>query len=80
MFLDRAKAVLHVGGHTGQEILDYAKRGLKVLWIEANPELFSRLQANLRGFPKQRCLLGLVGSEENQEKPFYISNNDGASS
>lgn len=79
-FLDTAKGVIHIGAHRGQEIRDYAKRKLRVLWIEANPETFPHLQANLRGHSKQKCLLGLIGSKNNKQKGFYISSNDGASS
>lgn len=79
-FLDQARGILHVGGHHGGEILDYAKRKLRVLWVEANPEIFSRLLANLRGVPRQKALLGLLGSEERNAREFYVASNDGASS
>jgi len=69
-----------VGGHDGGEILDYAKRNLRVLWVEANPLIFPKLLANLRGVPRQKAVLGLVGSEDREQREFFVANNDGASS
>jgi FkbM family methyltransferase len=69
-----------VGAHNGGEILEYAKRKLKVLWVEANPEIFPNLVANLRGVPRQKAILGLVGHENKENRQFFLASNDGASS
>ena len=79
-FFKTAKGVIHSGAHNGGEILIYAQHKLPVLWIEANPEIFPRLLANLRGIPRQYALCGLVGSQRKPNVEFHISNNDGASS
>lgn len=79
-FLENSTGLIHVGGHTGQESLKYAKFNLPVIWVEANPEAYIRLLANLRGIPKQKAFLGLIGRKNLKRKKFYLSNNDGASS
>ena len=45
-YLRKLSGVIHVGAHAGQERDLYAKYGLRVLWIEANPEIFARLVAD----------------------------------
>ena len=79
-FLDASKGVIHVGAQRGQERYDYAKRKLRVLWVEADPDMIPHLRANLRGFPQQHCIQGLVGSCAEPHCRFYVANNDGASS
>jgi len=79
-FFSSAKGVIHIGANNGGEILFYAQHKLPVLWIEANPEIFPRLLANLRGIPRQVALLGLVGSQRKENVEFHVSNNHGASS
>jgi FkbM family methyltransferase len=42
--------VIHVGAHEGTEISNYQAMGVqKVLFVEANPVVFERLEANLTG-------------------------------
>ena len=77
-FLEKAKKIIHVGAHRGEERYEYAKRGLHVLWIEADPMKMSGLQENLRGFLNQRCLQGLIGSSTQALCEFHIASNDGA--
>ena len=79
-FLKKIKGVIHVGANTGQEIKLYYEYGLSVVWIEPIPDVFEKLQSNLKGFPKQVALMGLVTDRENAEYQFHLANNNGASS
>ena len=79
-FLDGAQGVVHAGAHHGEERYEYAKRGLRVLWIEADPGHMLILRANLRGFHRQKCFQALLGAESESRCAFHISTNDGASS
>ena len=79
-FLDRSRGVIHIGAHYGEERFEYAKRNLKVLWIEADPFHIPILKANLRGVPMQNCIQSLLGSKSCSSRKFFVANNDGASS
>src|SRR5882762_6712763 len=59
-FLARISGVIHVGAHAGEERDQYAKLGLRVIWIEPIPEVFERLQANIAGYPDQRAIQSLI--------------------
>lgn len=44
------RGVIHVGAHEGEELATYRKIGFRrILFIEANPEVFRRLEARLAG-------------------------------
>jgi FkbM family methyltransferase len=79
-FLKKIKGVIHVGANTGQEIQLYAKFGLSVVWVEPIPDIFETLKNNLRNFPKQMALNGLVTDVDNEEYQFHLASNNGASS
>lgn len=79
-FLDESRGLIHIGAHYGEERLEYAKRNIRVLWIEANPEHIPILKANLRGVPMQSCMQSLLGSKSCSNRKFFVANNDGASS
>jgi FkbM family methyltransferase len=79
-FLPRTRGVVHVGGHVAQERQLYAKYGLNVLWIEPIEENFTQLIQGIVAFPKQRALRRLITDVDDQEYPFHVSNNTGASS
>jgi FkbM family methyltransferase len=79
-FLRHVPGVIHVGANTGQERDLYEKHGLRVIWIEPIPEVYSRLQHALLRYPKQRALQYLVTDRDDAEYAFHIANNDGASS
>ncbi len=77
----QASGILHLGAHFGQERERYAQLGKSVLWVEAHPEIFARLQRNLIKYPKQRALCALLAEIDGQLATFYRSNNaDGVSS
>ncbi len=79
-FLNRASGVIHVGANTGQARVRYAKRGLPVVWIEPIPEVYAKLEENIRPFPRQVALRYLVTDRDDGEYAFHIANNDGKSS
>ena len=46
------RGVIHVGAHEGTELSSYQAMGAeKILFIEANPVVFERLQANMAAYP-----------------------------
>jgi FkbM family methyltransferase len=79
-FLNHVNGVIHVGGNLGQERDAYARRGLSVVWVEPNPEVFERLQRLIADFPGQRALSYLVTDKDDRIYPFHIANNEGQSS
>lgn len=77
----RTKGILHLGAHLGQEAAAYADLNKPVVWVEALPNLHSRLANHVKQFPGQRAMCALLGDRNGIQKTFYISNNaEGASS
>ena len=72
--------VLHVGAHSGQESFFYNQLGIKVIWIEAIPEIYNQLIKNIQPFPSQSAFLALLGEQNKSNVEFYLSNNERASS
>ena len=79
-YLRRLTGVIHVGANEGQEREIYELFDLDVLWIEPIPDVFRRLQANIKPFPKQRALQYLVTDQDEGHYAFHVANNDGESS
>lgn len=79
-FLDSSRGVIHVGANLGQERDFYASKNLNVLWIEPIPEVFSKLEASISGFPKQRAICRLITDTDKRKYTFHIASNEGASS
>jgi len=92
----RGMTVVHIGAHHGQEAKRYSSLlARKVIWIEANPDTFETLQANIREFrsrppgivnrllsiapPEHVCVNALITQEDGVEHEFFQFNNDGAS-
>lgn len=74
--------IIHVGAHLGQELDFYESLNpKKVLWIEADPDLFLRLKNNLNNSINNIHIthLALVSSELNKELILKRYSNDGAS-
>ena len=79
--LRQGQTVLHIGGHEGQEAKFYNKLGLGVLWIEAQPLIFEKLNKNIDGLvPEQRAICALLGNESKDGINFNLSNNQSLSS
>lgn len=73
--------VLHLGGNEGQEAPVYKKHGVEnVIWVEAIPEVFSKLCGNIANYEGHTALNVCVGNEEGKEVVFNISNNESQSS
>jgi len=51
-----------------------------VIWIEADPRTFVRLQHNIKDRPGQLCIEALLGDQSRSEVKFYVANNQGMSS
>lgn len=76
-----AAGVLHLGAHTGQERDSYAHKRLPVVWVEAHPVIYRRLQSNIEAFSEQRALCGLLADVDGRKVDFGRSANvDGESS
>lgn len=74
------KGVIHVGAHSGEERFDYHAHSLKVLWIEADTNIFRRLRRNIHRLDNQRCLNYLVSNIDSEEQVFNRSSRLGTSS
>ena len=73
-------AILHIGANYGQERDFYESHQLEVDWVEANPQVVSRLRDHIRKRPFQRAYQGLIAEVDGRECDFHISNNAGESS
>lgn len=79
--IKKLRGVIHVGANDGLERDYYAGYGLAVLWIEANPEMFPKLQTTIAGYPRQRALCYLATDRDGVEMTFHVANEHaGASS
>ena len=72
--------VIHVGANDGQERFCYSENGLKVVWIEAIPEVYEALLRNIAPFPEQRAIQALVTDRNGDTHTLHVSNNRGLSS
>ncbi len=79
-FLADVESVVHVGAHIGQERDDYDYHDLEVLWVEPNPEVFARLQENIKAYPKQRAVAALVTDRAGVMETLNIASNAAAAS
>ena len=79
-FLRHCRGVIHVGANSGQEREAYKRHDLPVVWIEAAPEPYQALLANLQRYPKQRAINALVLDTDGTRCTFHVANNAGASS
>lgn len=92
----RGCTIVHVGAHTGQEAERYQTWGARrVIWVEAAPEIFARLEAHLavmRARPpslfarltgaaptEHLAIQALVAAEDGAEHVLNLYDNDGAS-
>lgn len=74
------KGVLHVGANIGEEAPVYDELGIKkVIWIEANADLFPKLMENITKYPNP-VAYNFAAGEENKKVTLHISNNAGQSS
>ena len=71
-----SKGVIHIGAHYGQEGKLYDELNKKVIWIEALPMVYEKLQLNISGFKNQKALCALLGDKEKENVKVNLSNND----
>tara|TARA_A100000164_G_scaffold344245_1_gene343167 strand:- start:335 stop:961 length:627 start_codon:yes stop_codon:yes gene_type:complete len=73
--------VIHIGAHDGQEYNTYKAVGVKnITWIEANPEISTRLEKRFQGQNNINVINSLVSDKDNEEIFFNITNNEQSSS
>jgi FkbM family methyltransferase len=77
--IENSSGVLHVGAHIGQEAHTYAEARKNVLWVEAIPEVYRALCANIEKHKRQSALNLLLGDEEKAVE-FHVSENQAESS
>ena len=75
----KPKGILHLGANVGEEALAYEKEGVKkVIWVEANPEVYKTLVMNVSGFGHKT--FNFCVGDENRDAILHISNNGSQSS
>lgn len=77
----KPKGVLHVGANRGEEAPIYNELGIKkVIWIEANEDIFKQLVNNIAQYPDQSAMCYCIGDEHDKPVTFHVSNNGSQSS
>jgi len=79
-YLRSCSGVIHVGAHTGQERDTYAGYRLPVIWIEPLPAQFEQLKQNIKVYPNQIAIKGLITDRDDVSTILHVSSNDGISS
>jgi FkbM family methyltransferase len=92
----RGMTVVHIGAHSGEEAERYQRWcARRVVWFEAAPYIFEKLQAHIKEIRKQKRSLfawltgaprtehilvqALVGEADGKTAEFHLFDNDGAS-
>ena len=78
--LNEVKGVIHIGANIGQERAEYAGRGLRVLWVEPIPEIFTVLLQNIAGLADQRAVQALVTERAGERLDLQVASNNAGSS
>jgi FkbM family methyltransferase len=76
-------SLLHIGADGGQEAESYELGGFQsVYWVEADPQTFERLRANLqrRDPSRHHSFLALIAHGSGGKRRFYRFSNGGSSS
>jgi FkbM family methyltransferase len=75
------RGVVHVGANRGDEVDDYAAAGAtNVVWVEALPDLCTRLRRRTARHPGHHVLEALCGAKDGERVTFHVATNDGQSS
>jgi FkbM family methyltransferase len=75
--------VLHCGAHLAEEAPDYEwafGSGVPVWWVEANGDVFAKIDAALKPYPNQHLLPALLADKNEDQRTFNVTNYDGMSS
>jgi FkbM family methyltransferase len=78
--LYNSRGVLHIGAHLCQEADAYNLFQKKVIWIEANPDIYNESKDKISFYRNQQIYCALLGDGEIKDRTFFISNDYGASS
>ena len=79
-FLRNVNGVIHIGANEGQEREHYKKYNVnKVLWIEADPNVFKKLKKNISKY-KNHIAINYLILDKSQKTQFNISNAQGNAS
>ncbi|MGB3508659.1 MAG: FkbM family methyltransferase [Microcoleaceae cyanobacterium] len=74
------RGVIHIGAYEGEEIQAYREMGIaKVLFVEANPQVFDRLQKRMAGMPEVR-VANYALCERNGLVDLHVAVNEQSSS
>lgn len=80
LILNDVKGIIHIGAHEAEEINDYLKKDIdNIIWIEANPNKYERLEEKISNYPKMILGKFAAGSTFN-ELDLNIANNGQSSS
>jgi len=74
------KGIIHIGAHLGQEAETYNRMGFKnVIWMEANPELYTQLKDNVSRYGHS-VYNYLLSDSDSDDVNFFVTSNKGHSS
>jgi FkbM family methyltransferase len=77
----RPTGIFHVGANAGQEVEDYRAQGIEnMVLIEADPQVFKKLKANVSHLPYAIPICALCSDVSGKEVDFHRANNDGQAS
>ena len=78
----KVSGVVHAGAHLAEEAAQYQRlfAGRPVWWIEANPDVVSKIQTALAPYPAQQLIQALLWDRDGQMLDFHVTNYDGMSS
>ena len=79
-FMRQSRGIFHVGAHEGQEAQRYSNLSQPVVWVEAIPSYFERLQNNVAKYPNQSAYNFLLASDCADSRAFFTTSNDCESS
>lgn len=68
----QSTGILHIGAHFGHKSSYYLQNGLKVIWIEALPEIFDKLQSEISRDREQIADCALLGYENITDTDFLF--------
>ena len=73
-------SILHIGGHFAEEASYYYNQGIqRCIFIEGNPEVFSKMEKVLSDYPSYKGVKALLSSKE-ETLTFNVASNEGLSS
>jgi FkbM family methyltransferase len=76
--IEKFRGIVHIGAFVGCERDIYQKYDIKpVLWFEADPFTYSRLKMNIQGYEQNFAFNTLLGEEDAEDVPFYITGKNG---